>query len=117
MMIPGWSRSAEASGALPLALTDDRSPSSPTSRSVIGDAVRTTRHSIMLSTNCLGPCAQATVVALGAATMKNRAWAWLPPPTYWRATETAQRAAELGGCIKASAITVDANLADRIRQS
>lgn len=98
------------------ALADDRSPDSPTSRTVIGEAVRTTRHSIMLSTGCLGPCAQGAVVALGPATMRGRAMAWLSPPTYWGSTETAQRSAALSRCIIASASTVDANLLPRTWQ-
>ena len=77
------------------ALQDDRSPGTPPSDSRLRDAVRTTSRSMMLSTSCLGPCAQAAVVAVGWATMQDRSLAWLWPPVCWGAAETPQRAAAL----------------------
>lgn len=97
------------------ALADERSPDAPTSSSVIGEAVRTTRHAVMLSTGCLGPCAQGAVVAIGAATLTDRALSWLSPPVCWGSTQTAQRAAAISQCIKASAVTVDTSRENRTK--
>lgn len=91
------------------ALDDERSPDSPNSCSVIREAVRSTRNAVMLATGCLGPCAEGAVVAIGAAILTDRALAWVSPPTYWGSTQTAQRAAALSHCIKASAVRVAAN--------
>lgn len=93
------------------ALADNRWPETPTSDAVIRESVRGTRHAIMLSTGCLGPCAQAAVVALGRATINDRALAWLSPPSYWGSTETPQRAAALGQCINALTPLVEADTA------
>lgn len=98
------------------ALRDDQSPESPASSSVIREAVRTTRRSMMLSTSCLGPCAQAAVVAVGWATMNDRALAWLSPPVCWGSTETPQNAAALTEWIRASAPTLRTAPADRRAQ-
>ena len=77
------------------ALQDDRSPGTPPSSLVISETVRSTRRSVMLSTDCLGPCAHGALVTVGWATMKDHTLAWLAAPTYWESTETPQRATTL----------------------
>jgi len=89
-------------------LHGDRSPGSPPTDFPLREAVRTTSRSMMLSTSCLGPCAQAAVVAVGWSTIKDGALAWLWPPVCWGATETPQRAAALAGWINALAPAVTA---------
>lgn len=82
---------------------NDRSPDSTASSTVIREAVRTTRRSIMLSTSCIGPCAQAAVVAVGWATVDNQSLSWLSPPTCWGSTEAAHEVTALGEWISAAA--------------
>jgi len=82
---------------------DDQSLGLPDGSQVIREAVRGTRRTLMLSTDCLGPCAQGAVVAVGWATVKDRSLAWLWPPACWASTETPQRAATLARWINALA--------------
>ena len=85
------------------ALQDDRSPGTPPSSLVISETVCSTKRSIMLSTDCLGPCAHGALVTVGWATMKDNTLAWLAPPTHWESTETPQHATTLIEWIRTAA--------------
>lgn len=66
----------------------------------------------MISTNCLGPCVRAAVVAVGWARMGDRSLDWLSPPVCWGSTETPQHAAALTEWISASGPTLGTEPAD-----
>ena len=81
------------------ALREDPAVGMAVSGSLIREAVRTTRRSMMLSTSCLGPCAQAAVVAVGRAVLEGSDAVWLAPPVCWASTEDVRHAAELAAWI------------------
>ena len=83
------------------ALQDERSPGTTDSSTVISEAVRGTRRTVMLSTSCLGPCARAAVVAAGWGTLRGQALTWSSPPGCWGSTESPQQAATVGAWISA----------------
>lgn len=85
------------------ALRDDQPSGSPGSSSLIREAVRTSRHTMMLSTTCLGPCAHAAVVAVGRAFLEGSNAVWLAPPVCWGSTETDAHATELAQWISTTA--------------
>lgn len=73
------------------------------SERLIRQAIRDRRDAVLVSLPCLGPCAQGSVAALGAALAGHNALTWLGRPAMFGLTQIPERSRALADWIGAGA--------------